>query len=288
MLAGVRPPSSRIVSGSSRNTSASSISTNSSRAPSAASYYRPQTAMSHLRTASYEINPLARSNTAFDDYEGDSQPTASKRKGMPLFSISALQQQDRLRPRKQRDRTENSGSYIPDTSREPAPRSQSPFRIVSAEKSLSRNVSLSTAFENLSLQTQCSEVRDSMFPSPQKDQVCPKTPSYIPKIAPKTPRPVQAPQPYKTPLTKYKVSHASPTKLTFLTRESNTPAPAWDTKGRLEDMESLYSQLKGQFEGAAFEKTGLEESLQLYKTRREHSLYHRKIWMLTMCNQCMN
>ncbi|KAF2225135.1 kinesin-like protein [Elsinoe ampelina] len=42
---------------------------------------------------------------------------------------------------------------------------------------------------------------------------------------------------------------------------------AWDTKGRLEDMESLYAQLKSQFQSAAFEKNGLEESLTLYKTR---------------------
>ncbi|KAJ9618255.1 kinesin-like nuclear fusion protein [Taxawa tesnikishii (nom. ined.)] len=46
-----------------------------------------------------------------------------------------------------------------------------------------------------------------------------------------------------------------------------TKRKAWDTKGRLEDMELLYSQLKSQMEGATTEKSGLEETLTLYKTR---------------------
>jgi len=78
---------------------------------------------------------------------------------------------------------------------------------------------------------------------------------------------VQAPKFGKTPLAKDKIPKRSPTKVEYMSRETNTPAPAWDTKGRLEDMENLYSQLRSQFEGAAFEKTGLEESLTLYKTR---------------------
>ena len=111
-----------------------------------------------------------------------------------------------------------------------------------------------------------------MFPLSLSDPQCPKTPSHIPKIKPKTPKTaVQAPKPFKTPSTKYNVhqcSCSSAIKLEYLTRDSNVPAPAWDTKGRLEDMETLYSQLRSQFEGAAFEKNGLEESLTLYKTRR--------------------
>ncbi|KAI7687914.1 hypothetical protein KC353_g20021, partial [Hortaea werneckii] len=42
---------------------------------------------------------------------------------------------------------------------------------------------------------------------------------------------------------------------------------AWDTKGRLEDMEKLYENLKTQLSGAADSKTAIEESLSLYKAR---------------------
>ncbi|KAF2232682.1 kinesin motor domain-containing protein [Viridothelium virens] len=44
---------------------------------------------------------------------------------------------------------------------------------------------------------------------------------------------------------------------------------AWDTKGRLEDMESLYAQLKGQMDSTTFERNGLEETVNLYKTRHD-------------------
>ncbi|KAK3064586.1 kinesin-like nuclear fusion protein, partial [Teratosphaeriaceae sp. CCFEE 6253] len=54
----------------------------------------------------------------------------------------------------------------------------------------------------------------------------------------------------------------------FLTKTSLTPVrTAWDTKGRLEDMEGLYGQLRSQFAAAADSKTALEESLALYKSR---------------------
>jgi len=107
-----------------------------------------------------------------------------------------------------------------------------------------------------------------VFPCAVSDFERPKTPSHIPKLPSRTPTAVRPLKFGKTPLTKHK---HSPTKVEYMTRDSNTPAPAWDTKGRLEDMESLYSQLKSQFEGAAFEKTGLEESLTLYKTRCVYS-----------------
>jgi kinesin family protein C1 len=53
----------------------------------------------------------------------------------------------------------------------------------------------------------------------------------------------------------------------FLTKEKLTPLPAWDTKGRLEDMEQLYSQLRSQFASAADSKSALEETLSLYKSQ---------------------
>jgi len=55
----------------------------------------------------------------------------------------------------------------------------------------------------------------------------------------------------------------------YLTKEKLTAIPAWDTKGRLEDMEQLYATLRTQFAAAADSKIAVEESLSLYKTRGE-------------------
>ncbi|KAL1305849.1 hypothetical protein AAFC00_004004 [Neodothiora populina] len=46
-----------------------------------------------------------------------------------------------------------------------------------------------------------------------------------------------------------------------------TKRKAWDTKGRLEDMEVLYSQLKSQLDSASKENHGMEDSIGIYKTR---------------------
>ena len=53
----------------------------------------------------------------------------------------------------------------------------------------------------------------------------------------------------------------------FLTKEKLTSLPAWDTKGRLEDMEHLYSHLRTQFAAAADSNYALEETLTLYKNQ---------------------
>lgn len=98
--------------------------------------------------------------------------------------------------------------------------------------------------------------------------MCPKTPSCIPKLAPKTPQPLQIA--FTTPITiatKYQIHDPPQERIQYLTRGSNTPAPAWDTKGRLEDMEMLYSELKTQLSSSEKHKSGVEESLALYKIR---------------------
>jgi kinesin family member C1 len=53
----------------------------------------------------------------------------------------------------------------------------------------------------------------------------------------------------------------------FLTKEKLTALPAWDTKGRLEDMEQMYLHLRSQFASAADSKSTLEETLSLYKSQ---------------------
>ncbi|TKA80988.1 hypothetical protein B0A49_01048 [Cryomyces minteri] len=63
-------------------------------------------------------------------------------------------------------------------------------------------------------------------------------------------------------------------------------AGSWDTKGRLEDMEVLYAQLKVQMEGTAYERNGLEETVSLYKTRI--SELERTSLQLSTCNQTLS
>ncbi|KAF2768129.1 kinesin-domain-containing protein [Teratosphaeria nubilosa] len=57
----------------------------------------------------------------------------------------------------------------------------------------------------------------------------------------------------------------------YLTKDSLTPFPAWDLKGRFEDIEAMYktvqNQLADQLAAAADTKSAKEESLNLYKSR---------------------
>lgn len=59
----------------------------------------------------------------------------------------------------------------------------------------------------------------------------------------------------------------------YLTKEKLTPSslPAWDTKGRLEDMEQLYSKLRNEVASAADTKRGFEEQMEFYKAQGEYS-----------------
>jgi len=270
VLAGIKPVQlsssniSRNLSTSSRTTSKSSSTT---RPPSAASHYRSQSALSNGRAVSGEYANGARPGTALEDYEETPQQN-TKRKGTPPFVLSASCLQDRLRPGKNRERSDKSGLPLPSPARDNFSGSQSPFPLSIPAKNPFRTISLSTAFRGLSLQQDCGQSKEgSVFPCAVSDFERPETPSHVSKLPPRTPTAVQAPKFGKTPLAKDKIPKRSPTKVEYMSRETNTPAPAWDTKGRLEDMENLYSQLRSQFEGAAFEKTGLEESLTLYKTR---------------------
>ena len=85
-------------------------------------------------------------------------------------------------------------------------------------------------------------------PPPLPVQIVPASPSWVPPRTPKT------------------VKHTfSPQKLPFLTRDSRTQA--WDTKGRLEDMEQLYTELREKMTGSTVERNGLEEAVEIYKSR---------------------
>ncbi|KAI4842428.1 kinesin-domain-containing protein, partial [Aureobasidium sp. EXF-8845] len=255
-----------------RKTSTSQT-TSSIRPVSAAATHRTNTAVP--RTGSRSALAARPTSVAQDDYDEDDEDLSSssilpnKRKGMlpPIVESSALV----LHHPRLRDKTTSYASVlsrVPSVEASPSPCKPLPKKFAF---STFRNTSLSTAFRNMSLSSNNSDSRSASFSSTQQDDpLCPKTPSQIPKPKSvlKTPYP---PEPdlhiFKTPYTKYSVHNASPGKIVYLNRNSNTPAPAWDTKGRLEDMETLYSQLKSQLDSAATEKTGMEEGISMFKTR---------------------
>lgn len=274
----VRPqPPNRVVKRSNTTSSLTSSLRNASttsRPASAASAHRlPSTLQtSRSRTA---LSTVRAPSVTHEDPEEDSHgilPT--KRKG--THHRSAFDRPPANSHRQPRNR-DSSGSYTSTLSRLP-PAGPSSLRPEDNPSFSFRNVSLNSAFRGLSLNSNNSKARNpsvsssSSFPLPQEDPPCPQTPSCIPKPVLKTPKPPEKGLViFKTPSTKYKIHTSSPGKVNFLTRGSNTPAPAWDTKGRLEDMELLYSQLKGQLDSAATEKDGMEEGLAVYKARRKLS-----------------
>ena len=150
-----------------------------------------------------------------------------------------------------------------------------------------RNVSLCTSFEQLSITPKQhrktsgpkSSTKHRPSLSPLKEEL---SPSKIPKFSctpslryAQSMQTLRTPSPLKqkpslnglrTPVTANRRRDELPV---FLTKEKLTSTPAWDTKGRLEDMESLYATLRTQFASAADSKSALEESLTLYKNRGE-------------------
>lgn len=254
-----------------RKTSANHT-TSSIRPASAAATHRTNSALP--RTGSRSALAARPTSIAQEDDDEDLSSSSilpNKRKGMlpPIVESAALI----LHQPVTHDKT---ASHVFVMSRVPSAEAfPNPFLSTSSPKKFAfpayRNTSLSTAFRNLSLNSNNSDSRSASFSSTQQDEsLCPKTPSQIPKLkpVPKTPCPPDADlHIFKTPHTKYFVHNASPGKIVYLNRNSNTPAPAWDTKGRLEDMETLYSQLKSQLDSAATEKSGMEEGISIYKAR---------------------
>lgn len=151
-----------------------------------------------------------------------------------------------------------------------------------------RNVSLCTSFADLSLTPKPRKTSGpkSTKHTPSLEGIREElSPSKIPKFS-CTPalRHAQSTQALTTPTpmrhkssinglrTPVTVSRRRDEIPVFLTKDKLTPTPAWDTKGRLEDMEQLYAHLRGQFASAADSKSALEESLTLYKSRGTQQL----------------
>lgn len=97
-----------------------------------------------------------------------------------------------------------------------------------------------------------------LFEPPEGSLVAPQTPSQIP--VPSKRYPLDA-----TPSRK---SKTSPRKSTLLTNDSNEDQfIAWDVRGRLEDMEAMYFDMKDKMAGTNMERSGLEEAVTLYKAK---------------------
>lgn len=100
------------------------------------------------------------------------------------------------------------------------------------------------------------------FSAMQRSLVTPSTPSQIPILS-------RAEASYATPATPSRTFKPSITKAQFLTKDSNIPAfVAWDVRGRIEDMEAMYNELKETLTGTSMERNGLEEAVAKFKIKR--------------------
>jgi kinesin family member C1 len=101
-----------------------------------------------------------------------------------------------------------------------------------------------------------------LFQKGERSLVTPSTPSQIPILS-------RAEAPRATPATPSRVSKSSASKIQFLTKDSNVTAfVAWDVRGRLEDMEAMYFELKDTLTGTSMERNGLEEAVAKFKAKR--------------------
>jgi kinesin family protein C1 len=126
---------------------------------------------------------------------------------------------------------------------------------------LSHKPSISTGLRNLRIDSNESATALMLYQAPGDSLVAPKTPSMIPVLSKAEAMPATPATPCRTP-------RISPNKTQFLTKDSNIPNfTAWDVRGRLEDMEAMYSELKDKFSGTSVERNGLEEAVVLYKAR---------------------
>jgi hypothetical protein len=294
-----------------RNTSNTSTS-------SSASSMRQTSRTTGLRQAQAAKQQVAAVDSAMDTDEEAEAGVMGKRKGTPLISLAPLNN-ERITLRKTRThgdlrqhyksddpRLQHSGSYTNGCgSRGGSMREHTVFscepsltlRQHSTDRQPFRNDSLTTAFAGLSLppQHQLHTSGPRRGPSPERNREA-VSPSKIPVFARTPPlRHTQSAQQTPSPLKdkSCQIGLCTPVKSAkrkldplprYLTKETLTSVPAWDTKGRLEDMvshteetingeeayprqESLYAMLRTQFASAADSKTALEESLSIYKSR---------------------
>jgi kinesin family protein C1 len=100
-----------------------------------------------------------------------------------------------------------------------------------------------------------------LFGVSEKSFNLPKTPSQIPILS-------KAEVSSATPATPSRVPIPSPVKTPFLSKDSNiTGFTGWDVRGRIEDMEAMYHELKDTMADTNMERRSLEEAVGHYKIK---------------------
>ncbi|KAF4624706.1 hypothetical protein G7Y89_g13463 [Cudoniella acicularis] len=124
--------------------------------------------------------------------------------------------------------------------------------------SLSNRTSINTEPGNTRVDS--SEMALVLFQAPSGTLV-PKTPSQIPV-------PIRRGSSIATPITPCKAPRNSLSKAPYMTQDSNNPFDvAWDVRGRLEDMEAVFLEMKEKMNGSELESNRLEEVATVYKAR---------------------
>ncbi|KAK8213913.1 P-loop containing nucleoside triphosphate hydrolase protein [Phyllosticta capitalensis] len=276
-----------------RSTKASSVSAPSTRTrqnstPSFASSYshgarstkdaRPHTSMSRNRAQT----PSNRPATSMDN----SNSSGGKRQGTVPPSLSTYNASSSIPSTFQRKlrrvRSQDSGiahsfhPYARSVSAHSPTRSfqqPQPGRLV---KKASWDGSMRTLEPSRFAQASCDPIPEDPEP--------PATPSHIPRlqrqsvqqsgpfesssalsVQPIQATPFRALSPLKTP----KKSPCKEITTPYLNKDSNLrgPLPAWDTKGRLDEMEALYGELRQQVQSTKNERANIEEKVESHKAK---------------------
>ncbi|PQE09178.1 kinesin klpA protein [Rutstroemia sp. NJR-2017a BBW] len=277
--------SSRTPSVISRHTSTSSFSSSVGPGyrPKSAFGSRPNTAMSNGHTRAKTSITKPRPQRSADPTESDDEMlSGGKRNGMDTVSLipcpvlcledSALENRKvRALPSTLSLTSLPSSNNLRDVSvstamsrltlygEEPDPTAMDQARSSTTKAPFSRHkYSFSTGFGNGRMDT--GEGALVLYEGPDYSSVAPKTPSHIPvdnwelaRFAPETPSRLPIP---------------SPQKRKFVSRDSNTTGlPDFKLNSRLEQMEAMYNDLKSSVAGAQFDRSSIEETVAVYKSR---------------------
>ena len=274
---------SRTQSVSSRNTSNGSFSSSVGPGSRPISAYgnRPQTSMAFSQSTTTRPKtalPKSRPATAMESHDSDDEdmPSNGKRKGMmkPLPPIPSSFSSSRSTGN-MRDvsvSTAMSRLCIDDLECNNSPEHQASSSRMKPPSSPRRShkPSITTGMRNLRLNDTSTENSMVLYQAPGDSLVAPKTPSQIPVLVKSKSRALR-----DTPTTPSRSRRSSPKKTNYLSKNSIVPAftesdvgfLAWDVRGRLEDMEAMYSELKDTLNGTTLERNGLDEAVAVYKAR---------------------
>lgn len=248
--------SSRLAASSRSGSSASitsSVSASARLTPTRSS--RPQSALGNGRLALQPPSTASRPSTQIQSPGSSGKRTITKRKGMPNLNPF-------IHVRKQRKRSERLRTTQSSMASKAVPKT--PLAKGTSRGGNGRDISIVTGMQQLSLQQE-------MQRSPM--------PTYIPTApSARAASPSRLPSPART-----RPGHHSTTIHNMkkpLLKKCTDKRLAWDTKGRLEDVEQLYGDLKDEFqvqtnqfevkmEKATTEKATLQEFVEMYKSRGE-------------------